>query len=76
MQDRPICFDCDQAITANADMVFEAPCGHDGCASAVFHGLCLMTWREKRAEIFERIHRIIQAAQEHSPDCPEHPDNK
>jgi hypothetical protein len=31
-------------------MVFEAPCGHDKCCSAVFHGICLFDWRERRAK--------------------------
>lgn len=47
IQERPICWDCTTTIESN-DMVFEAPCGHDGCPSVVFHPLCLMSWREKR----------------------------
>lgn len=75
-QDRPVCFDCDDIIKSNAEMLFEAPCGHASCSSAVFHPLCLMNWRDRRTEIFERIQRIIAASQEHDPDCSEHPDNK
>ncbi len=50
MQERPVCFWCDKTIDTNAEMVFEAPCGHDHCSSAVFHGVCLFSWRERRAE--------------------------
>jgi hypothetical protein len=49
MQDRPICFECHR--TVEYDPVFEAVCGHDGCPSAVFHGLCLMAFRERREQI-------------------------
>lgn len=48
MQDRPVCFDCDKEIETNAEMVFEAPCGHDHHSSAVFHAICLFAWRERR----------------------------
>lgn len=64
MQDRPVCFECDKKIENNGDMVFEAPCGHVEHSSAVFHGVCLMEFREKRTQIMERIHRMMQAAQE------------
>lgn len=47
MQDRPICFKCRTLIDHSP--VFEAPCGHDECSSAVFHGLCLMEFRDQRA---------------------------
>ena len=70
IQDRPVCFDCDEVIQTNAEILFEAPCGHLSCSSAVFHPLCLMNWRDKRSAVFERIQRIIAAAQEHHPDCP------
>jgi len=46
MQDRPICFKCHDVIEHSP--VFEPPCGHDRCASACFHGLCLMEWRDQR----------------------------
>ena len=60
MQDRPVCFRCDEPVQTNGEMVFEAPCGHDGCSSAVFHGLCLMDWREKRDVVMENIRRRMQ----------------
>jgi len=46
MQDLPVCFECKTVV--NHSPVYEAPCGHDTCRSAVFHGLCLMTFRERR----------------------------
>lgn len=48
MQDRPVCFECDKAVETNSEMVFESPCGHDECSSAVFHSICLFSWRERR----------------------------
>jgi hypothetical protein len=51
--DRPVCFWCawnerplSERLVAASDAVFEALCGHDGCPSAVFHGICLMEFRE------------------------------
>lgn len=54
LQTAPRCFDCIEEVSAS-DAVFEAPCGHDDCPSAVFHGLCLMTWRENREVVFKRL---------------------
>ena len=51
MQDRPICFQCDKAIETNSEMVFEAPCGCGDHSSAVFHAICLFSWRERRAKV-------------------------
>ena len=46
---RPICFFCER--TVEYDPVFSPPlCEHSDCGSAVFHGLCLMEWRERRDE--------------------------
>lgn len=58
MQDRPICFQCDSPVKTNAELIFEAPCGHDGCASVVFHPLCLFSWRERRQEFEEWLKRV------------------
>lgn len=60
LQDRPICFQCDLPIQQNADMVFEAPCGHDDHSSAVFHGVCLFTWRERRLKFVEFMEEVRQ----------------
>lgn len=60
MQDRPVCFTCDQRIETNAEIVFEAPCGHLDCSSAVFHPLCLMTWRERRDNFREWLQQLRQ----------------
>lgn len=50
--DRPVCFWCvwngrgiNERIVSPVDAVFEAICGHDGCPSVVFHGVCLMEFR-------------------------------
>lgn len=50
--DRPVCFWCawnerpmSDRLVAAVDAVFESLCGHDGCPSAVFHGICLMEFR-------------------------------
>lgn len=56
MQDRPICFDCHETIEHSP--VFEAPCGHEDCASAVFHGLCLMQYRDKRESADDRFELV------------------
>lgn len=61
MQDRPVCFECSEPIVTNVEMIFEAPCGHDTCPSAVLHPLCLMTWREKRQELELRLDQIRRA---------------
>ena len=53
MQELPICFDCNTEI--KSEPVFEAPCGHDDCRSAVFHGLCLMEFREQRESATDRF---------------------
>lgn len=55
MQDRPICFQCDQSIQTNAEMIFEAPCGHATCSSAVFHPICLFDWRDRRTSIVDYL---------------------
>lgn len=53
MQDRPICFKCHELIEHSE--VYEAPCGHDTCPSAVFHGICLMEFREQRESAENRF---------------------
>lgn len=58
MQDRPVCFECDKAVETNSEMVFESPCGHDGCSSAVFHGICLFGWRERRTKFEQWIEEV------------------
>lgn len=62
MQDRPRCFGCSDVV--EYDPLYEAPCGHDDCPSAVFHGLCLMEWREKRhgfTQFAEMMNKMLQA---------------
>ena len=57
IQDRPICFKCTETI--ETDMVFEALCGHDRCASAVWHPLCLMEFREERERAVEGRFAVV-----------------
>lgn len=59
LQDTPICFFVECAEPVDHDLVFEAPCGHGDCASAVFHPLCLMKWREFREDMEREIKRFI-----------------
>lgn len=47
MQDRPVCFKCTERI--DQEPIYEALCGHDTCPSAVWHGICLMEFRDERA---------------------------
>lgn len=60
MQDRPVCFQCDELIKTNAEMVFEAPCGHEDHSSAVFHAICLFEWRERRSAYEEYFNQMRQ----------------
>ena len=67
MQDRPVCLKC--TTTIEHSPVWEAPCGHDGCASAVFHPLCLMEFREQResSERFEIVALLVRPwSEEHT----------
>jgi hypothetical protein len=65
MQDRPRCLKCAEVV--EYDPVYEAPCGHDDCPSAVFHGLCLMEWREYRQEFVRRMQqRFRELFQDHN----------
>lgn len=60
IQDRPVCFDCEQPIDHSP--VYAPPFEDDPTAlSAVFHGLCLMGWRERRVEIMERARQARAA---------------
>lgn len=69
MQDRPICFHCDKKVETNSEMVFEAPCGHNDCSSAVFHAICLFGWRERRQRWEEWYERVrAQWLEQHQPN--------
>lgn len=63
MQDYPICWDCGEQVESNP--IYEAICGHDECPSSIFHGLCLMRWREKREEVYKTIQKWFD---EHSSE--------
>jgi hypothetical protein len=61
MQDRPVCFSCEEPIKTNAEMVFESLCGCDHHPSAVFHGICLFDWRDTRRSIEEQMQKMRAA---------------
>jgi hypothetical protein len=66
-QDRPICFKCREVIENSP--IFAAPCGHERCKSAVWHGICLMEfWEEQeRADKFEVVGVLVRRwAEEHT----------
>lgn len=63
MRRYPLCPECEQEV--DTDPVYESFCGHDDCLTLVWHGICLMTWREKRDEAFKYINQIIDSIQEH-----------
>ena len=63
LQERPVCFHPRCVEVIEHSPVFEAPCGHDDCPSAVFHGVCLMEWREFKEDMEREIKRFIE---EHS----------
>jgi len=54
----PICWWCEKEV--DTDPIYEALCGHDECPSAVFHGLCLMSWRERREEVYKIIREFVE----------------
>lgn len=59
MQSQPRCHQCAEQVE---DPIFEAPCGHDECPSVVFHGACLMEWRESQVEVQTMIREAGAAA--------------
>lgn len=58
MRKYPLCWDCLEEV--DTDPIYEAVCGHDECPSAVFHGLCLMRWREQREEMYKKLQRFFE----------------
>lgn len=71
MQERPICFGCNEIIEHSP--VFDAPCGHPECKSAVFHGLCLMEYYEKRESAPDRFEVVALLVK---PWLQEHTENE
>jgi hypothetical protein len=82
VQEKPVCMGCDEVI--EDEPVFQAPCGHEGCSSFVWHGHCLMEFREHSAahkRIEAAAHEAAQAAAEvirrrmsgEGPDAAEQP---
>ncbi len=59
VQEAPICWGCQERIEHS--VVYAAPCDHEECPSACFHGLCLMEWREKRQHMDQSIRSFFEA---------------
>lgn len=61
---RPNCFHCEKVV--EYDPIYAPPmCDHPDCASAIFHPLCLMEWREKRAYMLGKMRESMQAFRRH-----------
>lgn len=73
IQTFPRCFGCERQVEYGA--VYAPPtCDHEECPSAVFHGLCLMEWRERREQLQERAREAFAAFLRHVSGecgCPE-----
>lgn len=66
VQEVPRCFKCSERI--EHDPVFAPPlCEHDSHASAVFHGICLMEWREHREALLKVLHERLGNMEAHGP---------
>jgi len=60
VQSLPVCYRCSERVQ---DPVFAPPfCDHERCASAVFHGVCLM---EHREHMDEARKQWLQAMERH-----------
>lgn len=57
MRRYPLCWNCGEDV--DSEPLYEAVCGHDDCPSNVFHGLCLMEWREKRDEALRILNKFF-----------------
>lgn len=65
IQEKPVCFGCELPIDDPQQVVYAPPFVDDlASISAVFHGLCLMSWRERRAEVRERMRQAREAWQQ------------
>lgn len=58
MQTRAVCFLCRTVIEHSP--VFAAPCDHQEHPSAVWHGICLMEWREKYQDRMKEFRNGIE----------------
>lgn len=69
IQERPICFSCERVIDHSP--VYAPPFDDDPTSiSGTFHGICLMEWREKRADFMERARKAREAFFRHlNGDC-------
>lgn len=58
MRRYPLCWGCTEEV--DTDPIYESLCGHDDtCPTAVWHGLCLMRWREERDEALAKIRQFV-----------------
>lgn len=58
MRRYPLCWGCTKEV--DTDPIYESLCGHDDtCPTSVWHGLCLMRWREEREEAFRKVREFI-----------------
>jgi hypothetical protein len=73
IQQQPFCFGCEAKVERLEEAVFAPPwCDHEDCSSAVFHGICLMSWRERRQELRLQMQRRMEAFRRHAEgecDC-------
>lgn len=67
IQDKPVCFGCENVIDDPQQVVYAPPFDEEGYrqVSACFHGLCLMEWREKRDGIRARMRQAHEAFLRH-----------
>ena len=58
MRRYPLCPGCTEEV--DTDPIYEAACGHDDtCITLVWHGLCLMEWREHRENIKGQLEQLF-----------------
>ena len=58
IHERPLCFAGDGVVTH--DPIFAPVCGHEDCPSAVWHPLCLMSFRENSERQRQDMARFLQ----------------
>ncbi len=74
IHDRAVCFGCNKTI--EHDPIFASPCDdgkrgsrHERCASAVWHGVCLMSHREHVGKAKSAMRRFLR---DHGIPIPPH----
>lgn len=63
VQTLPRCAGCSEPV--EIDPVYAAPCDHEHHPSMVWHGLCLMDWREHRDRMKAAFQRWAARHDEH-----------